>query len=357
MATTQATSAMLPTVGGTCVQDDQAANPSSDAAWQMSALNLGITHQDFQAMLKFVLPGECDIYRFERDLVDTWEKLTRTVADEVQIELDVVYDMFNNRIDAQSWHRICRTVPYAYGCFKVTGEPVLSKMLYTACFRFLPGVSIKFRLPRIAYLTVGELREIIIGFVGALRLLPGVPNISAELLRCMHLDLVKLRGYASGGCECGNLLKETIWVVAKLGSAAEPEETENGDCHVLDEHRPTTGSNDQKAVVARRTYIAITQEWRPCASNPPNCLRVRNPPNCPTTIKQTLLPGTTLVDEVRLTVTKGFEALKENMRFATMSVEMQTHIDGQWVPITDTQCRLEKFEGPVRVVLTYVQWW
>ncbi|KAA8895605.1 hypothetical protein FN846DRAFT_911594 [Sphaerosporella brunnea] len=277
MATTQATSAMLP-IGGTCVQDDQAANPSSDVAWRI-------------APPRYHAP----------ELPSNAEKLTRTVVSQLQIELDVVYDMFNDRIDSQNWERVCRTVPYAYGYFKITSEPVLSNTLYTACFRFLPGVFIKFRLPRTAYLTVKELREIIIGFVGPLRLLLRASNICAKLLRCMHLNLVKQGGYACGRCECGDLLKATIWDVAKLGRAAETEETENGDCHVLDEHRPTTGGHDQKPVVPRHMDIAITQEWRPCPSKNPKC---------PTTIKQILLAGTTLVDEVRLTVTEGCEALK-----------------------------------------------
>lgn len=277
----------------------------------------------------------------------TWsirENLTRTIADKFQIELDVVYDMLDDRIDARSWHLVSRTCPYAFGCFRVTGGPVLSNTLYTACFRFLPGVSIKFRLPRIAYLTLAQLRELIRGFAGALRLLRGAPNISAELLRRMDLESIKQGEYT-----CGDFLKNTIWVIAKPRSATELEETEkNGDCRVVDKHRPATGVNKEEVPIARRTYIAITQEWHPCS---------RSDKKCPTTIKQILLPGTTLLDEVRLTVIEGFEALEENLRFTATSLEMFTHVDGQWVPIPDTQCRLEDFEGPVRAVLTYLQEW
>ncbi|KAA8894018.1 hypothetical protein FN846DRAFT_913370 [Sphaerosporella brunnea] len=330
MTTTQALSAELPTVGG--------ALPVSDSCWLASVVNVGLQ----QGLLKFVLPGEPHIYHVDRDLVDTWENLTRTVADKFQIELAVVYDMFNDRVEAESWHRISRTCPFAFGCFKVTGEPVLSNTLYTACFRFLPGVSIKFRLPRIASLTRAQLREIIIGFVGALRRLWGAPNISADLLRCMDLDGINQREFNRGG-----FLKDTIWVIAEQGSVAELEGTENADCHVADEDKPATGLNDQEL---QRTYIAIaiTQEWRPCH-------RYRE--TCPTTIEQILLPGSTLIDEIQQMVTDGFDATEENMRFTATSVEMLTYVDGQWVQIPDTQWRLEHFEGPVRAVLTYSQEW
>ncbi|KAA8892820.1 hypothetical protein FN846DRAFT_896519 [Sphaerosporella brunnea] len=106
MTTTQALSAMLPTVGGALVNDDGAV-PFSDSGWHASALNLGLR----QGLLKFVQPGERYIYHVDRDLVDTWE-----------VELDVVCDMFNDRVETESWHRVSCTSPYAFGCFKVTGS-------------------------------------------------------------------------------------------------------------------------------------------------------------------------------------------------------------------------------------------
>ncbi|KAA8914736.1 hypothetical protein FN846DRAFT_901809 [Sphaerosporella brunnea] len=320
-----------------------AATDRSDDAWRASALNLGLT----QGMLMFVLPGESDVYHLDRDLVDTWEvgnpasslglhwhlgwqNLTFTVADKFQIELDVVYDMFNNRIDSRSWDRVSRTSPYAFGCFKVTGLPVLSHTRYTACFRFLLGVSIKFRLPRIAYLTLPELREIILGFVGALRLLRGARKISVNLLRRMNLESIKQDEYTYR-----DFLKHPIWVIAEPASAPQLEETENDDCHAVDAHKPAT-------------YIAITQEWHPSQ---------RDRKKCPTTIKQMLLPGSTLADQIQQTVTEDFEALEENIRFTITSVEMLTYVDGNWVQLPDPQWRLEDFDGPVRVVLIYMQEW
>ncbi|KAA8914004.1 hypothetical protein FN846DRAFT_902461 [Sphaerosporella brunnea] len=272
-----------------------------------------------QGLLKFVLPGERYIHRLDRDLVDTWEvgnsasslgshqhlgrqNLTRTVAYELQIMMDVVHDVFNDRVEADSWH----SIP--------------------------PRCVHQFRLPRIRYLTLAELREITIGFVGALRRLRDAPFISADLLRCMDLD----HEYTGG-----DFLKDTIWVIAKQGRVAELEETENADCHV---HKPATGGNNQEL---QRTYIAITQEWRPCHLN-----RL-----CPTTIKQILLPESTLIDEIQHMVTQGFEAIEENMDFTATSVEMLMYVDGQWVQIPDTQWRLEVLEGPVRVVLTYLEEW
>ncbi|KAA8903376.1 hypothetical protein FN846DRAFT_908109 [Sphaerosporella brunnea] len=309
MTTTQALSAKLPTVGAALVE----AALFSDSGWQASVINAGLQ----QGLLKFVLPGERHVYHVDRDLVDSWEDLAITVEDKFQIELDVVYDMFNDRVEAESWDHVSRTLPYAFGCFKVSGEPVLSDTLYTACFRFLPGVSIKFRLPRIAYLTLPELREIIIGFVGALRRLRGAPHLSADLLRCMDLD----HEYPGG-----DLLQDTIWVIAKQGS-------------------PATGGKDQEL---QRTYIAITQEWRPCH---------RNRHTCPITMKQILFPGSTLIDEIEQTVTKGFEATEENSRFTITLVEMLTYVDGRWVQIPDTQWRLEDFKGPVPVLGVYRKEW
>ncbi|KAA8912181.1 hypothetical protein FN846DRAFT_887387 [Sphaerosporella brunnea] len=174
MTTTQALSAMLPTVGGALVNDDGAVL-FSNRGWQASALNLGRK----QGLLKFVLPGERYIYHVDCDLVDTWE---------------VVYDMFNDRVEAESWHRVSCASPYAFGCFKVTGEPVLSNTL-------IPPAS-----------DTSPLREIIIGFVGALRRLRGARNISADLLLCMDLDHEYTRG---------NFLKDTIWVMAEQGSVAD----------------------------------------------------------------------------------------------------------------------------------------
>ncbi|KAA8894953.1 hypothetical protein FN846DRAFT_894607 [Sphaerosporella brunnea] len=317
----------------------------SNAAWRETVVEHGLK----KGLLNFALSGEGCVYHLDRELVDTWEvctspasltisqltttgrggqNLVRTVADKMQIELDVVYDMLGDPIDPQNWHRVCSTSPYAFACFKVTGTPVLSKTLYTAGFECLKGLIIKFRLPPTEHLTVAQLREVIEGFFLAFNHSLNGTKIAANDQLRIDLNEVDVE-------TCGELLEDTIWLTTKcrttLMKIVELKAIECGNQH-------SSGGNGDD------TLIAITQGWRPCS---------RNIWNCRTIIKQKLFHADASVQLICDDIVNDFDKMNETDKITFMSLDALTCVRGEWDEVSNRMRRLKDFEGPVKAVLTY----
>ncbi|KAA8896566.1 hypothetical protein FN846DRAFT_893251 [Sphaerosporella brunnea] len=92
---------------------------ASISSWTKRTLN--IAAHDI-SMLEFALAGGFVNYHLERDLIDRWESLTRTVKEQIEVQWDAIYDIFDDPIQETICDRVCGACPYIFGRFLLIGS-------------------------------------------------------------------------------------------------------------------------------------------------------------------------------------------------------------------------------------------
>ncbi|KAA8913114.1 hypothetical protein FN846DRAFT_181499 [Sphaerosporella brunnea] len=154
------------------------------------------------------------------------------VADEMEIDMHTIRDMFGDIVVPAHWHWVNQEIPYMYSPFVVEGSPILSRTKYHLRFVSPPGVDLYTQLPRPRNITVGQVKGLV-----------------AEFMRQMP--------------EYARQQKAKHEIVMCVGNSDSERLT---DCNVLD-RTIEVETSDQRRIITpasppAKTYIAVTADWK-----------------------------------------------------------------------------------------------
>ncbi|KAA8913355.1 hypothetical protein FN846DRAFT_916184 [Sphaerosporella brunnea] len=266
-------------------------------------------------LLKFSIKDDPEehVYYLDRQTVETWEGMKIGVADEMEIDMHTITDMFGDTIESVHWSRVNQEIPYIYAPFVVQGSPILSRTKYRLRFLARPGVDLYTQLPRPRNITVGQLKGLVA------ELMRQMPEYAKQQIAKHQIKM--LPGHSDSerisGC---NMFDQTI----KMWTS---------DQSINPESPPA------------KTYIAITAHWR----SADHCRRrITYDPG------MTLIEASTPLHKVRKILEDAFYRAPKGSGFAVTSFVWRCwSVENGWYVLDEDSTTLGSVEGTVWPMIKY----